>query len=91
MNYAGSVVPMDNPLSFVMMILLDSTDLWHAALKALYIAGVWKVLEKSGVRGWNALIPWVREYKLACCANREPEGRIYCLTDFGRYSASSRA
>ena len=83
MNYAGSVVPMDNPLSFVMMILLDSTDLWHAALKALYIAGVWKVLEKSGVRGWNALIPWVREYKLACCANREPEGRIYCLTDFG--------
>jgi ABC-type multidrug transport system ATPase subunit len=74
---------MDNPLKLLLIILFDSTSPWLAVLKALYIAGVWKVLEKSGVKGWNALIPWVREYKLACCANREPEGRIYCLTDFG--------
>ena len=83
MNYVGSVVPMDNPLKLLLIILFDSTSPWLIALRALYIAGIWKVLEKSGVKGWNALIPWVREYKLACCANREPEGRIYCLTDFG--------
>ncbi|MDO4990937.1 MAG: ABC transporter ATP-binding protein [Eubacteriales bacterium] len=83
MDFAAGMVSLDNPLEIVLIILFDSTSPWLVALKVLYIAGVWKMLEKSGVKGWNALIPWVREYKLACCANREPEGRIYCLTDFG--------
>ncbi|MBQ8072525.1 MAG: ABC transporter ATP-binding protein [Clostridia bacterium] len=46
---------------------------------ALYIAGVWRLLQKSGLRGWLALIPCVREYELSRCAGREPEGRVYSV------------
>ena len=45
----------------------------------LYRAGVWRLLEKSGLKGWWALIPGAREYQLARCAGREPEGRVYSL------------
>ena len=74
---------MSNALKIVMTVLLDADTFGEVAFRLLYVAGLWKILEKSGLKGWLALIPWVREYKLACCANREPEGRIFCLTDFG--------
>ena len=46
------------------------------AIFVLYVAGLWKLFQKSGVKSWKALIPGLREYKLSRCAGREPEGRI---------------
>ena len=68
-------------LRVVLTILFESSDPLFIALKLLYIIGLWKVLKKSGAKCWKALIPWVREYQIARCANREPEGRVYCLTN----------
>ena len=42
----------------------------------LYVAGLWKLFQKSGVKSWKALIPGLREYELSRCAGREPEGRV---------------
>ena len=49
-------------------------------MEALYIAGLWPMLKKSGLPGWLALIPCVREYMLSECAGREPEGRVTSVT-----------
>ena len=40
------------------------------------IVGFWFIFVKCGIEGWWALIPFAREYKLAICAGREPEGRV---------------
>ena len=55
--------------------------LYMLPFMALYLAGLWGIFRKSGIEGWWALVPVARSYKLACCAGREVEGRIYCLTD----------
>ncbi|MBR7010594.1 MAG: ABC transporter ATP-binding protein [Oscillospiraceae bacterium] len=60
--------------------LLDATDVLGALLGVLYLAGLWKLLEKSGVKGWWALIPGARDYQLARCAGREPEGRVFSVS-----------
>ena len=73
---------MGNVLKMVLTILFDSSNPVLIVLKLLYIVGLWKLLLKSGLKGWLALIPWVREYQIARCAMREPEGRIYCLINF---------
>lgn len=49
-------------------------------LMVLFLAGLWRLLEKSGLKGWWALIPGARDYQLARCAGREPEGRAYSIT-----------
>ena len=59
----------------LLMILFNATDPVTIAFSALFIAGEWGLLQKSGIRGWWALIPCAREYQLARCAGREPEGR----------------
>ena len=46
----------------------------------LYLAGLWGIFEKCGVKGWWVLVPFAREYKLSLCANREPEGRVFVVT-----------
>ena len=60
-------------------IFFNSTEILDIVLAALYMAGVWGLLQKSGLHGWQALIPGVREYQLARCAGREPEGRVYSI------------
>jgi ABC-type multidrug transport system ATPase subunit len=45
----------------------------------LYVAGLWGMFQKSGLKGWYALIPVYREYELALCAGREVEGRVFSL------------
>ena len=54
----------------------------------LFIVGEWGLLQKSGLKGWWALIPCAREYQLARCAGREPEGRILSVAEFGRIIAN---
>ncbi len=48
----------------------------------LSMAGLWKMLEKSGLKGWWALIPVARDYQLARCAGRESEGRVLAVFSF---------
>ena len=49
--------------------------------RVLFIAGVWKMFQKSGIKKWWAVIPIAREYMLARCAGREPEGRVYAVIE----------
>ena len=53
-----------------------TADWLIVATAILKMAGLWKIFEKSGIRGWWALIPAAREYQLGRCAGREQEGRI---------------
>ena len=50
-------------------------------LAVMYIIGLWKIFEKCGVRGWWAVIPVARSYKLGQCADRELEGRNLAFSD----------
>ena len=68
---------MTNVLQLVLTLLFDSYRPFYIAMRALYILGAWKLLERSGLRGTWSLIPWIREYQLARCASREPDGRVY--------------
>ena len=50
-------------------------------MSLMFIAGMWKIFQKCGVKGWWALVPVARSYKLALCADRELEGRTLVITD----------
>ena len=71
---------MNNVLHLLLTLLFDSYVPFHIAFRILYIVGAWCLLKKSGLKGWYSLIPWFREYQLARCASREPEGRVYFIT-----------
>ena len=60
--------------------LFDDTTIYGIIINALYMAGVWGILVKSGLKGWWALIPGARDYQLARCAGRESEGKVYSLS-----------
>ena len=64
-------------------MLGTNVNIWSAVLALMYIIGVWKIFEKCGVKGWWALIPAARSYKLALCADRELEGRTLAFSDAG--------
>ena len=63
-------------IQILLTILFNSTELLEILASILFIAGTWRLLEKSGLKGWWALIPGAREYQLSRCAGREPEGRM---------------
>ena len=44
----------------------------------LTAAGIWKMLEKCGEKGWWSLIPGFRLYRLGLCAGKRQDG-LYCL------------
>ncbi len=62
-------------------IFFNGTDGSTIALTLLYAAGRWMLFQKSGLKGWKALIPGLREYELSRCAGREPEGRVLAALD----------
>ncbi len=59
----------------LMDIFLGGTGVFSIVTSLLYMAGLWMMFEKSGVRGWWALLPGARDYQLSRCAGRESEGR----------------
>ncbi len=65
-----------HPVGFILQIVFGSSGIVMSLFMLLYMAGCWKILEKSGLKGWWALIPGAREYQLSRCAGREPEGRV---------------
>ena len=61
----------------VLAILMFGADLSvFTAFRVLYVAGLWFMFKKSGIKSRWALVPCARAYKLAKCADREPEGRM---------------
>ena len=64
------------------IVLLGTSSWLGIALTILYLVGLWPLLKKSGIPGWWALIPCAREYQLARCAGREPEGRVTSVCEF---------
>ena len=45
----------------------------------LYLAGLYGVFRKSGIKGWYALIPCLREVKLGEAVGMEKEGRVMAM------------
>ena len=70
---------MPEALQILCTVFFGSDASYMILFSALYIAGEWRLLQKSGLRGWLALIPCVRDYELSRCAGREPEGRVYSV------------
>lgn len=73
---------MTNILQLALTLYFDSGSILFIVMRGLYILGAWKLLGKSGLKGWWALIPWFREYQLSRCAAREPEGRAFSIVSF---------
>jgi ABC-type multidrug transport system ATPase subunit len=58
-----------------------SPDVFSILWSSLTIVGFWGIFHKCGVKGWWALVPFAREYKLGLCAGRESEGRVLAVVD----------
>ena len=54
---------------------------WSVVTGILYLVGLWGIFRKCGLRGWWALVPVARTYKLSLCADREMEGRTLTVVD----------
>ena len=66
-------------LRLITNIFFDSGVRIDLVFAILYVAGLWGIFQKSGLKGWYSLIPALREYELARCAGREVEGRVFSL------------
>ena len=63
-------------VKLLLILLFDSYSVIFIVPSILYIIGTAFIFKKSGIKWYFALIPCVREYQLARCAYREPEGRV---------------
>lgn len=68
-------------LKVILTIVLGTYSGIGIVLRILFIIGLGKMLQKSGVRPWWALVPCMRNYMLAKCADKEEEGRVLALID----------
>ncbi len=68
-------------VNMLLQLLLGTNSPMNAVLRLLYLIGLWKILKKSGIPGWWALVPFARDYMLARCADREAEGRVTSVTN----------
>lgn len=66
-------------LTVFIEVFLGSTGLLMILINCLHIFGLWGIFRKCGVKPWKALIPFVREYNLALCADHEMEGRTLAV------------
>ena len=65
-------------INVILTIFLGQTldsGIWML-LSALTLVGLFGLFRKSGLKGWEALIPCLREAKLGEIAGREKEGRV---------------
>ncbi len=70
-------------VNILLVIFFSQSTRMGCVLSALYLVGLWKLFEKSGLKGWWALVPFARNYQLSRCAGRENEGPVFSLTQFG--------
>ena len=66
----------------LLSVFFGGNGLYIFITQGLYFVGLWKIFEKSDIKGWWALVPWYREYQLGKCAGKEPEGRAIAVTAF---------
>ena len=67
-----------------LLIILFGDYIWYTVLaELLFIIGLTKLLEKSGLDGRWAFVPCMRTYMLARCADRETEGRGIFIAKLG--------
>ena len=60
----------------LLLVLYESSDLFDLLFTALFIAGVWLIFQKSGVKGWWACVPVARDHMMGKVAGRALEGRV---------------
>ena len=66
----------------LLSMYFGGAGLYTIITQNLYYVGLWKIFQKSDIKGWWALVPWYREYQLGRCAGKEPEGRAIAVTAF---------
>ncbi len=69
-------------LEIILTIIFGTAGWFTILLDVAYKIGLWKMFEKSGLKGWWVWIPCAREYQMARCAGREPEGRTLAVVTF---------
>ena len=69
-------------MNVLLVVLFGSSSGLAVISGVLYIIGIWGIFRKSGIPGWWAAVPCAREYMLANCAGREPEGRVTSVIAF---------
>ena len=69
-------------INFLTKVLFntESDQYWYLAMAALVLAGMWGILRKCGQKGWQALVPCLRELKLGEVTGRATEGRVAAFT-----------
>ncbi|MBQ8093430.1 MAG: ABC transporter ATP-binding protein [Clostridia bacterium] len=72
---------MDKILLLFCEVFFKSSNRWSVLFAIVRYIGLYKMFEKSGVKGWWTFIPGAREYMLSKCAGREPEGRVYSIVE----------
>ena len=58
----------------ILIILFGSETLSGVILTVLEAVGLWGIFRKCGQAPWKSLIPFYKDYALAECAGRQPEG-----------------
>ena len=71
-----------DPLEFILRVLFGSESPTSILMTVIMIIGLWRMFEKSGLKGWWSAVPVAREYQLARCAGRESEGRTLAVLTF---------
>ncbi|MBR2766099.1 MAG: ATP-binding cassette domain-containing protein [Blautia sp.] len=67
----------------LLTVFFSGTTAYGIIVSILFMAGLWMMFEKSGIRGWWALFPGAREYQLSRCAGRESDGPVYSVSSVG--------
>ena len=58
----------------ILIILFGSVTISGFILTVLETVGLWGIFRKCGQAPWKSLIPFYKDYALAECAGRQPEG-----------------
>ena len=66
---------LNNVPEILRYVFFGSINTFTTITSILWMVGVWRLFVKCGLKGWWALIPVAKYYKLALCADREQEGR----------------
>ena len=75
-------------LNVLRIFFLGAYNHTTAILGVIYLISLWRLFVKCGVKGWWALVPVARVYKLALCADREQEGRTLTTLNAANILAS---
>ena len=64
----------------LLTLFFNSSHIMDIVLVGLYMLGLFMMFQKSGVKGWHALIPGLREFDFARCAGCESDAPKYAIS-----------